>query len=219
MIYYQYGMLNYCVRLCTEMGVEFGWSVSDLKYLAKCSILNKEEAHARKYLGLLKHTTFYDEWADEAREQEDLESVAHMMHYVNRLTSDGGNIERFLMNRLAESIYKDDPVFQEQALLASLWTRDTNEFRYHFANYVNLHPKDHIPRYIQEAAYLFGKLEGREDIDRMPFDDSVKQSFERFMQAAQQYNNTNVEYAREGLQAFSDTYYYHYYMMSDLPEY
>lgn len=141
------------------------------------------------------------------------------MHYVNRLTSDGGNIERFLMNRLAESIYKDDPVFQEQALLASLWTRDTNEFRYHFANYVNLHPKDHIPRYIQEAAYLFGKLEGREDIDRMPFDDSVKQSFERFMQAAQQYNNTNVEYAREGLQAFSDTYYYHYYMMSDLPEY
>ena len=219
LIYYQYGMLNYCVRLCTEMGVEFGWSVSDLKYLAKCSILNKEEAHARKYLGLLKHTTFYDEWADEAREQEDLESVAHMMHYVNRLTSDGGNIERFLMNRLAESIYKDDPVFQEQALLASLWTRDTNEFRYHFANYVNLHPKDHIPRYIQEAAYLFGKLEGREDIDRMPFDDSVKQSFERFMQAAQQYNNTNVEYAREGLQAFSDTYYYHYYMMSDLPEY
>ena len=29
MIYYQYGMLNYCNRLCMEMGVEFGFRNED----------------------------------------------------------------------------------------------------------------------------------------------------------------------------------------------
>lgn len=219
LIYYQYGMINYCERLSTEMGVEFGWRVENLKYLAKCTILNKEEKPARKYLGLLKHTTFYDDWADEARNMEELKTVARMMHYPNVLSGDQGNVERFLMNRLAESIYKDDPYYQEQTLLASLWTKDIDQFWYHFGDYINLHPNAHMPRYIQEAAYLYGKLEGRQGIDQMPFDQSVKQSFESFMEAASRYDDTDVSYAREGLKAFSHTYYYDYYLMRELPEY
>ena len=219
LIYYQYGMTNYCERLSTEMGVEFGWRVENLKYLAKCTILNKEEKLARKYLGLLKHTTFYDDWADEARNMEELKTVARMMHYPNVLSGDQGNVERFLMNRLAECIYKGDEYFQEQALLASLWTKDINQFWYHFNDYVNLHPNARIPRYIQEAAYLYGKLEGRPNIDQMPFDESVKQSFNSFMEAASRYDDMDVTYAREGLKAFSQTYYYDYYLMRELPEY
>ena len=219
LMYYQYGMLNYCNRLSTEMGVEFGWRVSNLKLLAKCTILNKEDSEARKYLNLLKHTTFYADWAEKAREMEELKTVAHMMHYPNMLTSDGGNIEKFLMNRLAECTYADDPYFLEQTLLASLYTKDMGQFWYHFQDYSNLHPKDPMPRYFQEAAYLYGKLEGRPYIDQMPFDQSVKQSFESFMQAAEHFDDTDVEYAREGLKAFCHTYYYDYYLMRELPEY
>ena len=219
LMYYQYGMLNYCNRLSTEMGVEFGWRVSNLKLLAKCTILNKEDSEARKYLNLLKHTTFYADWAEKAREMEELKTVAHMMHYPNMLTSDGGNIEKFLMNRLAECTYADDPYFLEQTLLASLYTKDMRQFWYHFQDYSNLHPKDPMPRYFQEAAYLYGKLEGRPYIDQMPFDQSVKQSFESFMQAAERFDDTDVEYAREGLKAFCHTYYYDYYLMRELPEY
>ena len=219
LMYYQYGMLNYCNRLSTEMGVEFGWRVSNLKLLAKCTILNKEDSEARKYLNLLKHTTFYADWAEKAREMEELKTVAHMMHYPNMLTSDGGNIEKFLMNRLAECTYADDPYFLEQTLLASLYTKDMGQFWYHFQDYSNLHPKDPMPRYFQEAAYLYGKLEGRPYIDQMPFDQSVKQSFESFMQAAERFDDTDVEYAREGLKAFCHTYYYDYYLMRELPEY
>ena len=77
-----------------------------------------------------------------------------------------------------------------------------------------------MPRYYQEAAYLYGKLQGREDLDRMPFDKSVKESFGRFMQFAPKYNDTDVEVAREALYpAFGQTYYYDYYTMSQLPEY
>ena len=219
LMYYQYGMLNYCNRLSTEMGVEFGWRVSNLKLLAKCTILNKEDSEARKYLNLLKHTTFYADWAEKAREMEELKTVAHMMHYPNMLTSDGGYIEKFLMNRLAECTYADDSYFLEQTLLASLYTKDMGQFWYHFQDYSNLHPKDPMPRYFQEAAYLYGKLEGRPYIDQMPFDQSVKQSFESFMQAAERFDDTDVEYAREGLKAFCHTYYYDYYLMRELPEY
>ncbi len=219
LMYYQYGMTNYSERLSTEMGVEFGWRVSNLKLLAKCAILNKEESQARRYLKLLSHTTFYDDWAKTARELEELKTVARMMHYPNMLTGDKGNVESFLMNRLAECTNKNDAYFQEQALLASLWTKDSYQFWYHFGDYINLHPNARIPRYIQEAAYLYGKLEDRKYIDQMPFDQSVKQSFDSFMQAAERYNDMDVEYAREGLKAFSHTFYYDYYLMRELPEY
>jgi hypothetical protein len=193
--------------------------VENLKYLAKCAILNKEKALERKYLGLLKHTTFYDDWAEEARDLEELKTIARMMHYPNQLTGDQGNVERFLMYRLAECTFKSDAYFQEQTLLASLWTKDINQFWYHFGDYINMHPDGHMPRYFQEAAYLYGKLEGRAIINQLPFDDSVKQSFDSFMEAASRYDDMDVEYAREGLKAFSHTYYYDYYLMRNLPEY
>jgi hypothetical protein len=219
MIYYHYGMTNYCARLCTEMGVEFGWRVENLKLLAKCAILSKEEGRTRKFLNLLKHTTFYGDWANKAREMEELGTVARMMHYTNLLSGDQGYVERFLMNRLAESVNKDDALFQEQTLLASLWTKDIKQFWYHFGDYVKLHPNARMPRYFQEAAYLYGKLEGREMIDQMPIDPMIKQSFENFMQAAAQYNHMEADIVREGMKAYSDTYYYDYYLMRELPEY
>ena len=219
MIYYHYGMINYSARLSTEMGVEFGWRVENLKLLAKCAILNKEEGRTRKFRNLLKHTTFYGDWAEEAPGMDELKTVARMMHYSNFLTDDNGYVERFLMNRLAENVNKDDALFQEQALLASLWTKDITQFWYHFRNYLNLHPNARLPRYIQEAAYLYGKLEGREAIDQMPIDQSVKLSFESFMQAAAHYNHMEADVVREGMKAFSDTYYFDYYINRDLPEF
>ena len=230
LIYYQYGMLNYCNRLCTEMGVEFNWRPEYLKNMVKCAILSHEPALARKYLGLLRQTLFFGSWADWAENllrhpdqiaaDAELSAVSHMLHYNNVLSSDQGNIERFLMQRLAISTYADDPVFQEQALLATLWTHDIQEFWERFADYIRLHPGQSLPRYYQEAAYLYGKLQGREDLDRMPFDKSVKESFGRFMQFAPKYNDTDVEVAREALYpAFGQTYYYDYYTMSQLPEY
>ena len=219
LIYYHYGMINYSSRLSTEMGVEFGWRAENLKLLAKCAILNKEEGRARKFLNLLSHTTFFGDWAKEVRQNEELKTVTRMMHYNNFLSGDQGYVEQFLMKRLAESTYKDDALFQEQALLASLWTKDINQFWYHFGDYLKLHPNARIPRYIQEAAYLYGKLEGREAVEQLPIDQSVRQSFENFMQTAANYNHMEADYVREGMKAFSDTYYYDYYLMRDLPEY
>lgn len=229
LMYYQYGMANYCSRLSTEMGVEFGWRAEYLKLLAKCAILNGEQQHARKYLNILKQTMNFDDWAQQAQglvgdsaaiaADPEMGIVKRMMHYDNRLSTDQGFVERFLMNTLANSQYKGDPLFQEQALLATLWTKNINQFWYRFYDYIRLHPEGPMPRYYQEAAWLYGQLEERPDMDLMPFDDGVKDTFQRFMKAAEPYNNADVEDARIGLTYFNQTYYYDYYLMSRLPEY
>ena len=230
LIYYQYGMLNYCNRLCMEMGVEFGFRTEDYQLLVNCALLEGDKPLARKYINILKQTIFYSDWAEQAEnllnnpaliaKDAEREPITHMLHYDNMLGGDNGYTESFLMARLVRSKYTDDPIFQEQALLASLYTKDIKQFWYHFHHYVALHPNQHIPRYYQEAAYLYGKLAEDPTVDTMPFDESVKSSFESFMTAASNYDNQTVEVCREGLYPlFGDTYYYDYYMMKKLPEY
>ena len=230
LIYYQYGMLNYCNRLCMEMGVEFGFRAEDYKLMVNCAILENDLPIARKYIHLLKQTCFFREWAEHAESllgkpklitsDKELSPITHMLHYENVVGGDQGFTERFLMNQLATSKYADDPIFLEQKLLATLWTKNHKQFWHHFANYVYRNPKGPMPRYFQEAAYLYSKLEGRKNLDAVPFDQGIKDTFDRFMSFAQNYDNQDVEVAREGLYPyFGQTYYYDYYTMSQLPEY
>ncbi len=230
LIYYQYGMLNYCNRLCMEMGVEFGFRTGDYQLLVNCALLEDDQPLARKYIGLLKQTIFYRDWAEQAEtllghpdligQDASREPITHMMHYDNVLGGDQGNTERFLMTQLARSTYTDDPVFQEQTLLATLWTKDVNRFWQHFQDYVRLHPQGRMPRYYQEAAFLYSVMMGGQDADNVPVDASVKETFERFATSLSGYDGQDVEVAREALQPFfSDTYFYDYYTMSNLPEY
>jgi len=63
-------------------------------------------------------------------------------------------------------------------------------------------------------------IEGRKDLDRMPFDAVVKDTFERFATSLSNYDGLDVEIARKELYPFfGDTYYYDYYTMRNLPEY
>ena len=234
LVYYHYGLINNCFRLCMEMGVEFGWRAEQLKYMARCAILNGETMMAHKYINLLKSTTFHKEWATEleqrckltayARQMEpnapEMDFIGHMMHYDDELRSDNGYVEVFAMNRLTYSNYADDPIFQEQALLASLFTKDTRQFWRHFGNYVKLHPGKHIPTHVQEAAIHFGTLEERPGLESWPFDESVRQNFQHFLEVTPRYDNMEVEPIRKALAPeFGKTYYYDYYLMDNLPQY
>ena len=230
LIYYQYGMLNYCNRLCIEMGVEFGFRTEDYQLLANCALLENDQPLARKYINILKQSLFYSDWAEQAEallghpdliaKDPEREPITHMLHYDNILGGDQGYTENFLMKQLVRSKYTGDPIFQEQTLLATLWTKNIKEFWYHFNDYVRLHPNSPMPRYYQEAAYLYGFIEGRKDMDRMPFDKGIKDRFERFATSLSNYNGQDVRVAREALYPFfGDTYFYDYYTMIKLPEY
>jgi hypothetical protein len=230
LIYYQYGMLNYCNRLCMEMGVEFGFRTEDYQLLANCAILENDQPLARKYIAILKQTLFYRDWAEQAEtllghpdliaKDQEREPITHMLHYKNVLSGDQGNTESFLMKELSKSTYTEDPIFQEQCLLATLWTKDPYYFWRRFNDYIRLHPQSPMPRYYQEAAYLFCMEEGRADVARLPFDTAIKESFERFATTLSNYDGLDIEIARKELYPFfGDTFYYDYYTMSNLPEY
>ena len=230
MIYYQYGMTNYSMRYSTEMGVEFDWRAEYYKNLSRCALLNGEWQVARKYINELKQTTFHSKWAeqmeqlighpDKIAENPEMAPITHMMHYKDRLYADQGYVERGLMTNLASLREVDDPYFQEQALLASMWMKDAKAFWYHFTRYVNQHPKQAIPIHYQEAAYLFADLENRPDIDNMPVNPEVKDKFKRFDQVASQSDGQDIEDVRKALEPmFGNTFYYDYFLMSNLPEY
>ena len=228
MSYYQYGLMNYCFRLCMEMGVEFGWRAEYLKYLARCSTVNKEWQLAHKYTDLLSHTLYFKDWAErvgnlkeeDVPEDPDMGYLTHMMHYYSELASDQGFVESFIMKRLSNSTFSADPIFLEQALLATLWTRDRESFWFHLGNYAKLHSGKQLPIHVQEAAILFGSIEGRENMETWPFDESVRKSWRRFTEVTPRYNKMEVGVIRKALVAeFGHTYYYDYYLMDKLPEY
>ena len=229
LIFYQYGIVNECHRICMEEGVEYGWNVELLKYMARCAIFSNEPQAARKFLDLLRQTQYYGKWADRMEKllndpdllANDSETgpITHMLHYSDRLDSVDGYVERFLMNFLAQHD-ADDPLFQEQAVIGSLWTRDPNYFWPRFEYYINLNPNRPIPRIFQEAAYLFGNLEGLEWVEDLPFDKNVKDDFRAFMQLIQRYKTAPSKELRNYIyENYGTTYYFEYFFLKDITYY
>lgn len=225
MMYYNYGMMNDCHHLCIEGGVEYGWRTEHLKYMARSAMMSGEVKVMRKFTGLLKHTMYYDRWAElledlqrnpkRMAEAAETGPILHMLHYPDMVGADNGYTEKYLMQLLAK-LDSDDPYFQEQCLLATLWTKNADQFWPRFVKYAELHPHQRIPRHYQEAAYLFANL-GRPDALKLPYHPDVKESYRRFMEQLRQFEGRDVEEVREILYpGFGDTFYFDYYLLSNL---
>lgn len=241
LVYYHYGKENFCYRWCMEDGVEFGWKVETFKLMARNSLLNGEWVVARKYLDLLKKTLFHREWAEhyeallqhpeafdlqklEASVQEgkplmgerDLKEFApimHLMTYPNRLDGDNTLVEMYLMQTFAHG-NGDDPLFQEMTLISALQMKDIDLFWPRFMKFATMHPKIHMPRHYQEAAYLYGHLENKVDISRMPFDQEVRDTYDRFMKFNEQCGPMNEEQKAVAFYPqFGNTFYYFYFLV------
>ena len=241
LIYYHYGKENFCYRWCMEDGVEFGWKAETLKFMARTSILNHEWAVARKYLDLLKKTTFHRAWAeryekylampdafdlkkleasvkagkpllDEAGMKE-FEPILHLMTYPDRLDGDNTLVEMYLLQTFARG-NGDDPLFQEMTLLCALIMKDIDLFWPRFMKFASMHPDLHMPLHYQEAAYLYGHLENKVDISHMPFDKNVRETYDRFMKFNQQCGPMSEEQkAIAFYPQFGNTFYYFYFLV------
>ena len=224
-IYYNYGQANFCNRWCLEDGVEYGWRVEYLKYLAKCALVNGENQTARKYLEILKHTLFHKKWAEQQekfvghpealKKDKDYAPVLHMMGYQDQLTSDRAIVEQYLYQELV-MIETDDPILQEQTLIGALWSKDIMTFWPRFFKYMELHPGERIPTHYQEAAYLYETLEHHVDINAIPIDEVVKQTYANFMTRVQQSGGAPESILKERLyNEFGHTFYYEYFLNRD----
>ena len=228
-LYYHYGQENYCYRWCMEDGVTYGWKVEYLKYMAKTSIAGGDYDVARKYLAMLKRTLFHKEWAKKyeayvdhpatIRESEEFGPILSLMPEKDQLSTDMNVIEMFLLRTFAHG-NSDDPVHQEQNLIAALQMKDIGLFWPRFFKYAALHKGEHMPRHYQEAAYLYGHLEHNVDISHMPFDAEVKESYARFMAFTQQCAGmTEAQMAEAFRPQFGNTFYYFYFLANGLQTY
>ena len=241
LIYYHYGKENFCYRWCMEDGVEFGWKAETLKFMARTSILNHEWTVARKYLDLLKKTTFHRTWAEryekyletpDAFDLDKLEASAkagkplldeegmkefapimHMMTYPDRLDGDNTLVEMYLLQTFAKG-NGDDPLFQEMTLICALIMKDIDLFWPRFMKFATMHPDIHMPLHYQEAAYLYGHLENKVDISHMPFDPIVRETYDRFMRFNEQCGPmTDEQKAVAFYPQFGNTFYYFYFLV------
>lgn len=241
LVYYHYGKENFCYRWCMEDGVEFGWKAETFKLMVRNSLLNHEWTVARKYLDLLKKTRFHRQWAEhyeallktpEAFDLDKLEAsvkagkplmgerdlkefapIMHLMTYPNRLDGDNTLVEMYLLQTFAHG-NGDDPLFQEMTLISAMQMKDIDLFWPRFMKFATMHPKIHMPRHYQEAAYLYGHLENKVDISRMPFDPEVRDSYDRFMKFNEQCGPmTEEQKAVAFYPQFGSTFYYFYFLM------
>jgi hypothetical protein len=227
MMYYQYGVINECHRQCMEEGVELSWNVELLQYLTRTALLSKEPQATKKYVNLLKHTLFYSKWADHMEKlmynsdllAQDPETgpVTRMMHYDNIQSMGNNYVEKNLMTMLSE-LDADDPYFQEQAVLAAMWTRNPQVFWPRFEKYFNQHLGSPIPRIMQEAAWLFGNLEQQDFVHELPIDKSVKDNLNGFMSMMKQYQG--MPQMRDYLlQSYGNTYFFEYFFLRNITYY
>ena len=230
MMLYQYGSMNECHRVCMEEGVEYGWNVEQLQYLARAAIFNKEPKAARKFLDILRQTSYYGGWADhmeallndpkQLAQDSETGPITHMMHYTNRLDAVEGYVEKTLMNNLA-SQDADDIYFQEQAVLAAMWTRNPDLFWPRFEHYVKLNGEEKMPpRIFQEAAWLFANMQGQQGLDEWVLEPGVKEGLNGFMKQMQRFRKTPSANAKSYMLAyFGTTYYFEYFFLKDITYY
>lgn len=225
LFYYHYGMQNDCHHMCIEGGVEFGWRVEHLKYMARCALMSNEVSAMYKYTALLKHTLFHSQWAthlEKLQQQPELKRkdsetgpILHMMQYPDMVGSDHGYAEKYVMNHLAQ-MDSDDPFLQEQCLLAALWTKNSRQFWPRFAKYLSQHRGEPIPRYYLEAAWLYTFTEENAPFE-VTVDEGIKKNLQRFIDLAQRFDGMDINKARSALYSmYGDTYFYEYFLMEDL---
>ena len=228
-LYLHYGVPNFCLRWCVEDGVEFGWRVDNLKYMVRCALLCEEWEAAKKYIDLLRHTLNHADWAksyeplvghpDMVKAHPELGPVFKVMGHHDTLASDKSMLENFLLVLLA-ALTTDEPEGADLALMSAVQLKDIGTFWRAFNQYARLHPDGKMPRYYQEAAYLYGNLEHTVDISQMPFDQSVVDTYQAFMQMAQQCQGMSNEQMQAAFRPrFGDTFYYNYFLMRDLKTY
>ncbi len=230
MMLYQYGAMNECHRVCMEEGVEYGWNVEQLRDLARSAMFNKEKQTARKFLDILRKTTYYAGWADHMESllndpqllAKDAETgpVSRMMHYTDRLDAVEGKVEKALMTILAEHD-ADDIYFQEQAVIAAMWTRNPDLFWPRFEHYVKLNGEENMPpRIFQEAAWLFANMQGQEGLDEWSLEPGVQENFSGFMRLLQQYKQAPSPSNRKYIyDYYGKTYYFEFFFLRDITYY
>ena len=234
MIYYQYGKFNYATRWSIENGVEYGFNVGSLKLLARCALLNGEYNVAEKYISQLKKTTFHKsegEWLNRflvnpalLNDEPSFRIPTELNHHMgNILDTDNGFCEMYILHNFSKTMNIDSKILQEVTLSYALVSKDIQLFWPRFFQYATLHKNKQMPIHYQEAAFLYGNLEKKVDISKMPFDkEKIVNRYAKFNQTVQGYMKRGMSTEQIGAMckpSYGDTFWWFYFFCNDVDSY
>lgn len=226
LVYYQFGQMNFAYFWALSNAVTYGQSFRNLKMMVRSAIFSGDFDVAKKYLTMLKTSTFYKDWAREHEEwiynstkfvqSIDNQYIGQLMNDdVNMLDNDNGLCEKYIIDHFSDLIHPATPLLEDVIMCMSLWGKDEYAFPIHFYNYVQRHPNATIPELYQEGAILLCNSE-RSPIELydFPFDQIVSDKFNRFVQdynALSQQNVDDAEMAKRMKSLYGGTYWWYYY--------
>lgn len=224
--YYQYGLMNYCYKWSMEDMVEYGMSVSVLKYFVLSSLFNGETALAQKYNDLLKTTIFYRSWAlEHQRYIDNPEEMTKESRFTNLfaitkiddiISLDQGMLENFIRDFYV-NIKGGSRDIAELSIMFNLEMKNIEGFwprLFYWGGNIK-----RIPVHFQEAALLFQELEHKYDLEGAPFDKEVIDNFKNFLNVTKSNSNYPPEVVKRNIyNQFGKTYWYYYFFENLSPE-
>ena len=151
LVYYNYGMINEGIHLDFENAIQYGFSPFYLKMLSRYALANKDKELMERYITLLHHQTFYDDWqpAPISKKVKELQNC-----FPDELTG-VENSDSYIVNSISLWHDSDSKVASEQALLYAMLSCDSHRFWPALRNYLKLHEGEDFPVHAQEAYILF----------------------------------------------------------------
>ena len=225
LIYLNYGETVFAIRRAIERCMHYGYSYYTMRMLTECALVNGELDNARKYLRILRHTTFQKKWAekmqrfvDDERQMVEAEPFRMPLRLYNEgselVGTDDKYVELTIMKKWMYSI-TNDPVAQEVALGCAMIMRDQNCFWGQVQQFYNINPDRYFPTHVQEAM-LFGVYElGMQGVNLsfVKFDQRVVDRFNAFRERMKQYSSQGMDQQQIGKalrSEFGDTYMWDY---------
>ena len=217
--YFHYGKMNFCYKWCMENTVEYGKSVSNLKYFVLSSAVNGQKNLARKYNHLLEksllHRSLSKKLANIIEDPTLLDKdpsyrkVIALTNYGDFLDSDYSKLEQFLLFNFAYTI-GGPPEMVELCILANMELKNPNQFWPAYFYYTEKLKKP-LPIHIQEAALLFNHLQKTNYINPSLYNPTVLKRFDQFLSMVQQYAGMpDYEVTNYFKPSFGDTYWYQF---------
>ena len=215
-----YGMVNYCYRWNMENAVSFGFSIHNLKYMLRASILNREEALAGKYVHILSKTLFYKQWAQDElyylenprkmREHPVYADILALRGFSNSFAADIEVMESAIHDHFM-SLRPNSLPLMELKMSSIMTTRAVHLFWDAFFKYLDKNWT--LPLHVQETALMVGHVEERDMPKVLPhFEPAVVKRYREFTQAMVRFEQlSQADQARLLKQAYGNTAWYYFY--------
>ncbi len=209
LVYYNYGKMNYAIRLCFENAVATGFSPFYIKMLSRCAHATGENQLVERYATLLHHNLFYGNWQPAPITKTVSELQESFTDEINGVEND---CERYIINSFSHSTDTISKVASEQALFYSMIRRDSGRFWASLRRYVKLHPNESFPLHAQEAYILYMDKSPEEKRMMLPVEQHVYDRYKQFWEALESLVKAGTKQEKIGEKMrsqWADTYWYY----------